>query len=545
MEVPPSQLREYNEGSHEDSNANKSKKKQRTKSKQRKSSDPDKPDGGSSEKTESSPEKGRDESNSAGPLDEDIESLISSNKILVPGAKQDVPQSDGSDPENTYDYDMPLQPVDKQTELQYLLQKQNNPAQFLHNPNLTQKQKNIMKLNITGIQKPGHQQRIFDKNSRRLHKLGQMMISNKSDAEMLIDLDKQKDGLTILRNLSLNEECTIETIPNKKPADINTLKNKWQMSESFSQVKKNLSELSKKLTIEKDPKKLNDAKYSNPVKRLETNPSISVRELFPGEEEMNLQCNIEFNNVKCLTPEGWEKCNTTIQYDNDTKKLWNELQRPYGNQSSFLRHLILLEKYFRNGDLVLAQNATTHAANYSDSVQSRLRAYDNIVSDAPRRSEPAISLIEYRKKPSINGKSLLKTSQEDKEPKKVMPPPLPKPKVSKEKKSKQVPPELIAINTPNAQGRKAIQNVLHNIQQLVKGVSASDPTEIAAAPLPAAKFDTPPAPAPVKEKKDPPKDTPKKTKLTSKPWRPTLMPITPVSIFVVFTYENADKKNRL
>lgn len=561
---PPSQL--HDETNQEDPNSNKAKKKQRIKSKQRKSADREKPgDSGSSEKTESSPEKekAREQSNTSNaPLDEDIESLISSNKILVPGAKQqEVAQSDCSDPENAYDYDMPLLPVDKQTELQYLLQKQNNPAQFLSKPNLTQKQKSIMKVNITGIQKPGHQQRILDKNARRLHKLGQMIVSNKSDTEMLIDLDKQKDGLNLLKNLSLNEECTIETIPNKKPADINTLKNKWQMSESFSQVKKNLSELSKKLTIEKEPKKLSDAKYSNPVKRLETNPSISVRELFPGEEEMNLQCNIEFNNVKSLTPEGWEKCSTTIQYDTETKKLWNELQRPYGNQSSFLRHLILLEKYFRNGDLVLAQNATTHAANYSDSVQSRLRAYDNVANDAPRRSEPAISLIEYRKKPSINGKSLLKTNQEDKEPRKAMPPPFLKPKVTKEKKSKQVPPELIAINTPNAQGRKAIQNVLHNIQQLVKGVSASDPTEIAAAPLPAPKFDAPPvataaaapaptpvpapvtapappptpapAPAPVKDKKDPPKDTPKKTRLTSKPWRPTLMPITPVSIIVV------------
>lgn len=543
---------------------NKQKKKQRTKSKQRKSTDPEKTgDSESSERTtphdESSPEKSKEDSNEANkfnqPIEEDIESLISSNKILVPGAKLSTEQNTPSDGSETdiFDMDTPLLPIDKQTELQYLLQKQNNPAQFLQKTNLTQKQRNIMKLQtMSGIQKPGQQHRINEKNAKRIHKLGQIVAhkdKGRRDELEVFDPDKCKEsGISIIKNMSLNDECTIETIPNKKPADINTLKNKWQMSESFTQVKKNLSELSKKL--DKEPKKLTE-KYSNPVKRLETNPSISVRELFPGEEEMNLQCNIEFGNVKGVTPEGWEKCNTTIQYDVETKRLWNELQRPYGNQSSFLRHLVLLEKYFRSGDLVLSHNASPPAVNYSDSVQSRLRAYDNVPNETPKRTEPPVSLIEYRKKPSMNGKSLLKSNQNaegEKDPKKFMPPPgaLPKPKSSKssdKSKSKALPPELIAINTPNAQGRKAIQNVLHNIQQLVKGVSASDPTEVAAAPLPVPKFETPPPPkfeTPTvlpKEKKETPKtDTPKKTKTTSKPWRPTLMPITQVSVYVLYIY---------
>lgn len=569
VEIPP-ELHQDSDDTKvlEDCNtsANKQKKKTRTKSKQRKSSEPEKPDSESSERTaESSPEKEKvkedtvleePKSSNAQPLVEDIESLISSNKIPVPGAKpsESNPQSDASESDVISDVETPLLPLDKQTELRYLLQKQNNPAQFQQKPNLTQKQKNILKVHNLGIQKTGQQHRILDKNAKRVHKIGQIVtnkdkISKKESEPEMFDMEKAKE-ITLLKNISLNDECTIETIPNKKPADINTLKNKWQMSESFTQVKKNISELSKKLTVEKDPKKISDSKYSNPVKRLETNPSISVRELFPGEEEMNLQCNIEFNNVKGVTPEGWEKCNTMIQYDQETKKLWTELQRPYGNQSSFLRHLILLEKYFRSGDLVLAHNASPHAANYSTSVQSRLRAYDNIPEQSRRES---VSLIEFRKKPSINGKSLLKSNQssEDKDPKKFMPPPgnLPKPK-SKTEKKKALPPELIAINTPNAQGRKAIQNVLHNIQQLVKGVSASDPTEVAAAPLPP-KFDTPKekkempglkfepikdknSPKVDKEKKETNKsDTPKKQKPNSKGWRPTLMPITPVSFFLL------------
>ncbi|XP_026741857.1 uncharacterized protein LOC113503913 isoform X2 [Trichoplusia ni] len=542
IEIPQTSENETEDVTQEDG---KVKKKQRAKSKQRKSTEPDKMDSESSERTsESTPEKDKKEDSDGKeqPLEEDIESLISSNKILVPNATKpnENPPSDGSEADMQCDIDAPIIPLDKQTELQYLLQKQNNPAQFLPKPNLTQKQRNILKVhNLSGIQKPGSQHRINEKNSKRIHKLGQILSHKERVRSSDTDEEKVKEtGIPILKNISLNEECTIESIPNKRPADITTLKNKWQMSESFTQVKKNLSELSKN----KDHKKSSDVqKYSNPVKRLETNPSISVRELFPGEEEMNLQCNIEFNNVKGVTPEGWEKCNTMIQYDVETKKLWNELQRPYGNQSSFLRHLILLEKYFRNGDLVLAQNATPHASTYSDSIQNRLRAYDNVASETPKRAE-SVSLIEFRKKPAVNGKSLLKSNQNEaeKETNKFKPPPGPVQKTKSSKsdkaKSKPLPPELIAINTPNAQGRKAIQNVLHNIQQLVKGVSASDPTEIAAAPLPVAastpvstKFDPPVPVVTPKEKKDTPNkkdDAPKKPKTTSKPWRPTLMPIT-------------------
>lgn len=127
------------------------------------------------------------------------------------------------------------------------------------------------------------------------------------------------------------------------------------------------------------------------VQRLGSNPSISVRQLFPGEEELPLQGHVDFGNVKERTPEGWEKCVSTVQYDLETKNLWQELQKPYGNQSSFLRHLILLEKYFRNGDLVLSPNASHHSINYNESVQNRLRAYDNIPTvNKPQKSNSGI-----------------------------------------------------------------------------------------------------------------------------------------------------------
>ncbi|CAG9864416.1 unnamed protein product [Phyllotreta striolata] len=110
--------------------------------------------------------------------------------------------------------------------------------------------------------------------------------------------------------------------------------------------------------------------------------SVSVRQLIPGEEDLAFAGSVHFNSAREKTPDGWEKCTSVIQYDEETKKLWQELQKPYGNQSSFLRHLILLEKYFRNGDLILSPRASHHSINYSESVHNRLRAYDNIPSSA-------------------------------------------------------------------------------------------------------------------------------------------------------------------
>ncbi|XP_065092934.1 uncharacterized protein east isoform X2 [Ochlerotatus camptorhynchus] len=119
------------------------------------------------------------------------------------------------------------------------------------------------------------------------------------------------------------------------------------------------------------------------TKALKANPNISMRELFPGEEELGIHINIPFNNTSTRTPEGWVKVNTTLQYDDSTRTLWEELQKPYGNQSSFLRHLVLLEKYFRNGDLILSPQAKNNAATYSEAVQNRLRSFDNVLTPPP------------------------------------------------------------------------------------------------------------------------------------------------------------------
>ncbi|XP_048516551.1 uncharacterized protein LOC109533983 isoform X2 [Dendroctonus ponderosae] len=139
----------------------------------------------------------------------------------------------------------------------------------------------------------------------------------------------------------------------------------------------------------------NELWRTGPSSKLISNPALSVRQLFPGEEELGLVGDIDFQNVSTRTPEGWEKSVATIQYDADTKILWQELQKPYGSMSSFLRHLVLLEKYFRNGDLVLSPSASHHAVNYRESVHNRLRAYDNIPSNSTHG--PPSSVLQFNK----------------------------------------------------------------------------------------------------------------------------------------------------
>ena len=71
-----------------------------------------------------------------------------------------------------------------------------------------------------------------------------------------------------------------------------------------------------------------------------------------------------------------DKCSISVHFDHNTKKLWQDLHHPYGNYSSFFRHLLLLEKYWRNGDLKLSENAREKSSNYLRSVQNRVNAYE-------------------------------------------------------------------------------------------------------------------------------------------------------------------------
>ena len=77
-----------------------------------------------------------------------------------------------------------------------------------------------------------------------------------------------------------------------------------------------------------------------------------------------------------------DKCAVNIQFDLNTKKLWQDLHYPYGNYTSFFRHLILLEKYWRSGDLAISPTATLKSSAYLKSVQNRINAYEGKHSTA-------------------------------------------------------------------------------------------------------------------------------------------------------------------
>lgn len=201
----------------------------------------------------------------------------------------------------------------------------------------------------------------------------------------------------------LGIENTVEKLKKRKLLDTNpyTTSDTTISCDNPNEVVEILA-MDKEVTLTRLPKRPRTNNDITPVvQRLGANPSISVRTLFPGEEEMNLHANIEFTNVREITPQGWEKCATMIQYDRDTKLLWQELQRPYGNQSSFLRHLILLEKYYRSGDLILAPNASRNAINYSTSVQNRLISYEG----PEKMDEPIMEPIasEYHNSRRLSG----------------------------------------------------------------------------------------------------------------------------------------------
>ncbi|XP_021706273.1 uncharacterized protein LOC5577382 isoform X2 [Aedes aegypti] len=329
------------------------------------------------------------------------------------------------------------------------------------------------------------------------------------------------------------------------------------------------------------------------AKALKANPNISMRELFPGEEELGIHINIPFNNASTRTPEGWTKVNTTLQYDDSTRALWEDLQQPYGNQSSFLRHLVLLEKYFRNGDLILSPQAKNNAATYSEAVQNRLRSFDNVPTPPPATVIDKSSILQQlgnapititqtakaRTKSSTEPVSLLKSnnphllggtssSGEASLKRKLSVDAKPKATTAKAdvapgskiikldetivvpggKASVLVPPELISINSK--------QNV--TITTIPPGKSPSAPVQGPQQPQPQQSLLQPqqsllqpqsqnkksPGSAGMREIiKLPDQLTEAERRETSKPWRPTLIPITPGSAETIKAgplYQTAD-----
>merc|ERR1711892_994991 len=101
-------------------------------------------------------------------------------------------------------------------------------------------------------------------------------------------------------------------------------------------------------------------------------------------DESKIQVDNDTSNDVTKDSEAIEKCAVNINFDLNTKKLWQDLHYPYGNYTSFFRHLILLEKYWRSGDISLSDNASVKASSYLKSVQNRIKTYEGkqVQSDA-------------------------------------------------------------------------------------------------------------------------------------------------------------------
>lgn len=122
-------------------------------------------------------------------------------------------------------------------------------------------------------------------------------------------------------------------------------------------------------------------------KAAEPKPSPTKSAPAAGEKELPLMADFKFGPESGT--HSWEKCVSTILFDKSTKKLWQDLQQPYGNQSSFVRHLIMLEKFWRVGALVLAENAEPSAVKYINSVKNRVESLGSTAP--PAKAAPVTS----------------------------------------------------------------------------------------------------------------------------------------------------------
>ena len=64
-----------------------------------------------------------------------------------------------------------------------------------------------------------------------------------------------------------------------------------------------------------------------------------------------------------------------------------DLHYPYGSYTSFFRHLMLLERYWRTGALQISEGATSKASNYLRSVRNRVEGYE----ESHKRSDAELS----------------------------------------------------------------------------------------------------------------------------------------------------------
>ncbi|KAF4526237.1 hypothetical protein B566_EDAN001922 [Ephemera danica] len=156
-------------------------------------------------------------------------------------------------------------------------------------------------------------------------------------------------------------------------------------------VTSNALQQTPQVTIVPIPPKQSAAKTSPRLQQSSRASTSTQQEEFPSTSEVAMNARFDFQTTDDSA--AWQKVNATFQFDTKTRRLWNDLHAPYGSYTSFLRHLVLLESHWRNGDLVLAPTASTQSRQYLTSVQNRIKSYEGVPSeqDSALHSMPLIS----------------------------------------------------------------------------------------------------------------------------------------------------------
>lgn len=232
-------------------------------------------------------------------------------------------------------------------------------------------------------------------------------------------------------------------------------------------------------------------------------PKPSEQPPVVSEKELPLFADFKFESAESSS-HTWEKCVSTILIDKSVKKLWQELQQPYGNQSSFLRHLIMLEKYWRSGALQLADSAEPSAVKYINSVKNRVAS---LGSSTPPKLAPASAVASVAPPSTASLRAVTAPS-----PVKVAPtaPPLaasvPAAKPEASVRHASTPPPLLKLGSyPMARGAKpnypvatsAVRTLPGNISLVaVKSVTSTAPLTPSPSPPPLTSMPPPPPPPP-------------------------------------------------
>ncbi|GLH04362.1 Uncharacterized protein GBIM_10093 [Gryllus bimaculatus] len=127
----------------------------------------------------------------------------------------------------------------------------------------------------------------------------------------------------------------------------------------------------------------------------------------------------------------WETYNATLKFTKQTKKDFMNLQKPYGTDSNFMRHLMLLEKYWRSGDLILSSNASDSAKTYLTRINNRIKSFEGPMPrrahlPVPTTSAPHVSpaLPSFMPRLSVKPLSLLQPVVPSQESLPMPPPPV-------------------------------------------------------------------------------------------------------------------------